>query len=55
MREMCESILAVLRALAYQKELKIEMDVGADVPESAHLPKSSICQVMVNLGANAVK
>lgn len=54
-REMCKSVLAVLQALAYQKDLSIEMDVGEEVPEYSELSRGSICQVMINLGANAVK
>ena len=54
-RVLCESVLAVLKALAYQKNLQIDLQVDKKVPKNAAFPKSLFCQVLINLGANAVK
>jgi signal transduction histidine kinase len=49
------TVFNLLKKLSYQSEIDFQLDLGADVPVSGLLPRSTLMQVLLNLGFNAVK
>ncbi len=53
--ELFAPVMAILETLAWKKDLRIEMHLSESLPKRIVLCKSAVTQVLLNLGANAVK